>query len=102
MSPAHAAKAAFRECRERRREIAMSNPATRNLTQDDLIVSSPDILEGRRVFRGTRVPVDILFENLADGMSLDEILDHYETLNSDDVVKVIELTSSALARPRAA
>ncbi|MGL5115892.1 MAG: DUF433 domain-containing protein [Beijerinckiaceae bacterium] len=71
-------------------------------TIDDLITSHPDTLVGRRVFRGTRVPVEVVFENLADGMALDEILDQYETLDRDDVVRVIELTAAALASPKAA
>jgi uncharacterized protein (DUF433 family) len=69
---------------------------------DDLIVSNPEILGGRRVFRGTRVPVEALFENLADGMSLDEILDDFPTLDRADVVKVLELTSSRLFPSQAA
>ncbi len=69
---------------------------------DDLITSDPGIMRGRRVFRGTRVPVEVLFENLADGMSLDEVIEDYPTLNRSDLVRVIELTSSALASPRAA
>jgi uncharacterized protein (DUF433 family) len=73
-----------------------------DVTIEDLITSDPDVMGGRRVFRGTRVPVEILFENLADGMSVEEILSEYETLNRDDVVRVLELTSSNLARPRAA
>lgn len=71
-------------------------------TLDDLITSNPEVMSGARVFRGTRVPVEVLFENLADGMALDEILDQYETLNREDIVRVIELTSAELARPRAA
>lgn len=59
-------------------------------------------MRGRRVFRGTRVPVEVLFENLADGMSLDEVIAEYPTLNRSDLVRVIELTSLALASPRAA
>lgn len=73
-----------------------------DLTLDDLLISDPEVMGGRRVFRGTRVPVEVLFENLADGMSVDEILSEYETLKRDDVVRVLELTSSDLARPRAA
>ena len=46
---------------------------------------------GRLVFRGTRVPVEVLFENLADGMSLDEILDAYPALNRKDAVTAIEM-----------
>lgn len=72
------------------------------ITLDDLITSNPEVMSGARVFRGTRVPVEVLFENLADGMALDEILDQYETLNREDIVRVIELTSAELARPRAA
>lgn len=71
-------------------------------TLDELIVSNPEVMGGRRVFRGTRVPVEVLFENLADGMSVDEILSEYDTLDRDDVVRVLELTSSRLAHPWAA
>lgn len=30
----------------------------------DLIVSDPDVLDGTPVFKGTRVPIEILFEYL--------------------------------------
>ena len=69
---------------------------------EELITADPEVMGGRRVFRNTRVPVEVLFENLADGMSLDEILEQYETLDRDDVVRVLELASANLARPRAA
>lgn len=69
---------------------------------DELIISDPGTMRGRRVFRGTRVPVKLLFENLADGMSLDEVLVEYPTLDRNDIVRVIELASSALASPQAA
>ena len=74
----------------------------RNLDLDDLITSDPEILGGRRVFRNTRVPVEALFENLAAGMSLDQILTSFQTLDRSDVVRVLELTSARLADPRAA
>jgi uncharacterized protein (DUF433 family) len=74
----------------------------RNLDLDDLITSDPEILGGRRVFRNTRVPVEALFENLAAGMSLDQILSSFRTLDRSDVVRVLELTSARLADPIAA
>lgn len=40
-----------------------------------LVTNSREILSGTPVFAGTRVPVAVLFENLAGGLSLDEILD---------------------------
>ncbi len=80
----------------------MSPDSDQSLTLDDLVTSRPDVMGGRRVFRGTRVPVEVLFENLADGMSLGEILQEYETLDRNDVVRVLELTSSTLAGQQAA
>ncbi|TNC12406.1 DUF433 domain-containing protein [Methylobacterium terricola] len=66
---------------------------------DDVVVSNPAILAGRRVFRGTRVPVEVLFENLADGLSLDEILDTYEALVREDVLIVLAVATRAVAEP---
>lgn len=80
----------------------MTNIAPENLSLDDLITSDPSLMGGRRVFRGTRVPVEVLFENLADGLSLDTILSEYETLDRDDVIAVLELTSRAVSAPKAA
>jgi uncharacterized protein (DUF433 family) len=65
-------------------------------------VSNPEILGGRRVFRNTRVPVEALFDNLAAGMSLDQILVSFNTLERADLVRVLELTSAQLAEPKAA
>lgn len=69
---------------------------------NELLTSDPEIMSGALVFRGTRVPIEVLFENLADGMTIDEILADYESLSRGDVIRVLELTSSALARPAAA
>ncbi|CAM3188102.1 DUF433 domain-containing protein [Methylobacterium mesophilicum] len=80
----------------------MQSDSQRGPTLEDLITSDPTIMGGRRVFRGTRVPVEVLFENLADGLSVDEILDAYQTLDKNDVVRVLMLTSRSLAGSRAA
>jgi uncharacterized protein (DUF433 family) len=55
-----------------------------------LIVSDPEILGGTPVFRGTRVPVSTVFDNLADGVGLDEILREYPTLDRADVLAVLK------------
>jgi uncharacterized protein (DUF433 family) len=61
-----------------------------------LFDSDPEIMGGRLVFRGTRIPVEVLFENLADGMSLDEILDAYPGLTRDSAIAAIELAGEAI------
>lgn len=56
----------------------MSEAASRDAAQ--VVVRDKDILGGRPVFRGTRVPVEALFDNLADGRSLAEIEDSFPTV----------------------
>ena len=68
----------------------------RRRPNETLIVRDPDILGGRPVFRGTRVPVDVLFDNLADGLTLDEILRSYPTLDRQDAVSALELARKRL------
>jgi len=72
---------------------------TSNDTAVALFTSNPEVMGGRLVFRGTRIPVEVLFDNLADGMSLDEILDAYPTLKRNDVVAAIELACESVKAP---
>jgi uncharacterized protein (DUF433 family) len=51
-----------------------------------LFSSDPEVMGGRLVFRGTRIPVEVLFENLADGMPLADILDAYPGLSRERAV----------------
>ena len=51
--------------------------------------ADPEVMGGRTVFAGTRVPVELLFENLADGLTVDEIVDSYPTLRKEDVLSVL-------------
>jgi uncharacterized protein (DUF433 family) len=57
----------------------------------DLVVSNPNIMSGAPCFRGTRVTVATLFENLAAGLTIEEILDSFPTLDREDVLAVLAL-----------
>ena len=63
---------------------------------ESVLVRDPEILGGRPIFRGTRVPVDVLFDNLADGLTLDEILRSYPTLERRDVLEALQLARKRL------
>lgn len=65
---------------------------------ESLVWSDPERLGGRPCFRGTRVPVDALFGNLEDGLSLDEFLDAFEGVTHEQAVGVIEAARSAFAQ----
>ena len=51
--------------------------------------ADPEVMGGRTVFAGTRVPVEVLFENLADGLTVDEIVESYPTLLKADILAVL-------------
>ena len=53
----------------------------------DVINIDPDILGGTPVFRGTRVPIDSLFDHLEDGVSLDEFLDDFPSVGREQAVE---------------
>jgi uncharacterized protein (DUF433 family) len=59
-------------------------------TMTSIVTKNPNVLGGRPVFRGTRVPVETVFENLADGLSVDEIVESYPSLDRKDVVAVLQ------------
>lgn len=54
------------------------------------ITIDPNIVSGTPVFRGTRVPVQTLFDYIADGSTLDEFLDNFPTVQRTDALKVLE------------
>ncbi len=62
------------------------------------IASDPEILSGTTVFRGTRVPVAALLDNLAAGLTLDEFLDNFPTVTREQVLQVLECSTETLAR----
>ena len=62
----------------------------------NIVSSNPEILGGTPVFVGTRVPVAVLFENLADGLTLDEILDAYPTLTREKALTTLQQAESLM------
>jgi Uncharacterized conserved protein len=51
----------------------------------DRITVDPDVLVGKPVIRGTRVPVYLIVELVAHGMSGKEILKEYPRLKEEDI-----------------
>jgi uncharacterized protein (DUF433 family) len=61
------------------------------------ITIDPEIVSGTPVFRGTRVPVQTLFDYLADGYSLDEILENFPSVKREDAIQVLEAAPELVA-----
>ncbi len=67
-----------------------------------IVSSDPEVLGGTPVFVGTRVPVAALFENLADGLTLDEIVDAFPTVTREAALAVLREAEASLAREQVA
>ncbi len=63
---------------------------------DSPIQVDPEIMGGRPCFAGTRVPVRTLFDYLASGESLDQMLEQFPSVRRDDAVAVLRLAAERL------
>ncbi|MCY7287854.1 MAG: DUF433 domain-containing protein [Cryobacterium sp.] len=61
------------------------------------VVTDPEILGGTPVFRGTRVPIRVLFEHLEAGESLEVFLEDFPSVTRDLAIRVLEDARTALA-----
>jgi uncharacterized protein (DUF433 family) len=52
---------------------------------EEMVVSDPEIMRGTPVFRGTRIPVDLVADMLAQGATAEEILEGYPTLSKEKI-----------------
>ena len=57
---------------------------------------SPDKVSGAWLFKGTRVPVEALFENLASGASISEFLEWFPGVTRQQVEAVLAHTRHSL------
>jgi uncharacterized protein (DUF433 family) len=52
---------------------------------ENMIVSDPETMRGTPVYRGTRIPVELIADMLSQGATSEEILDGYPALDRDKV-----------------
>ena len=61
----------------------MTRAERRRLRQ--IVASDPEIMGGTPVVRGTRIPVDLVADMLAQGATAEEILEGYPTLDREKI-----------------
>ena len=66
----------------------------------EVIVKNPDILGCTPVFRGTRVPIQALFDYLEGGETLEDFLQGFPTVSPEAALAALEEAKQLLlARP---
>ena len=64
-------------------------------SQCPVVESVPGKVSGAWVFRGTRMPVATVFENLEDGMTIEEVVEQFD-VTPEQVRAVLEFAARSL------
>jgi uncharacterized protein (DUF433 family) len=62
------------------------------------VESVPGKVSGAWVFRGTRLPVATVFENLEDGLTIEEIMEQFD-VTREQVTAVLDFAARSLEAP---
>lgn len=71
------------EVQHARREVEQELKRLRKVQA--MVISDPEIMRGTPVFKGTRIPVELVAEMTAEGATIKEILDGYPALSREQV-----------------
>ncbi len=80
-------------------EERANHMAVLDWSQCPAVESVPGRVSGAWVFRGTRMPVSVVFENLEDGITIDELVELYDGLTRDQVIAVLDFAARSLDEP---
>ncbi len=61
-----------------------------------LVEIDPEKLGGTPVFRGTRVPIQNLYDSLESGESVEQFLEQYPTVSREQLIAVLEESKERL------
>ena len=57
----------------------------------------PSVMLGKPVVRNTRIPVELVLRKLAEGATVDELLDAYPRLVKEDIQACLEYAAAVIA-----
>jgi uncharacterized protein (DUF433 family) len=64
--------------------------------EEDVVSRNPNVMSGALVFKGTRVPVEILIQHLIAGDSLNDFLEDFPSVSREQAVAYLEMTPEAV------
>ena len=68
------------------------------MAEEERIVIDEKILGGKPIIKGTRIPVYLIVEMIASGLSVKDILKEYPELSEEDVKAALRYAASLLKR----
>ena len=58
---------------------------------------NPAVMQGKPVVRGARVPIELLLRKLAEGATVEDLLDAYPRLTKDDIRASLAYAADTIA-----
>ena len=62
------------------------------MSEFDRMTFAPDIMAGRACIRGMRITVSLILNLVANGMTIEEIMDAYPYLEQEDIQQALQIT----------
>lgn len=62
------------------------------------IVSSPDIMVGKPVIRGTRITVEHILTRMSEGMTIEELIEAYPNLTKEDILAALAYSADVIGK----
>jgi uncharacterized protein (DUF433 family) len=62
----------------------------------DIISIDTEVLGGQTVFKGTRVPVETLFDHLEAGVTIDGFLDDFPSVTKEQAIALLDYANKLL------
>ena len=69
-------------------------------TPQSVVEIDPEKLSGMPVFRGTRVPIQALFDYIEGGETLEEFLENFPTVSREQALDVLNLAGKFITSER--
>ena len=63
----------------------------------DRVEINAEVMQGKPVIRGTRIPVELVLRKLAEGATNDELLEAYPRLVADDIRAALAYAADTIA-----
>jgi uncharacterized protein (DUF433 family) len=66
----------------------------------DFIEVRPDVMLGKPVIRGTRIPVELVIRKLGEGATIEDLLDGYPTLSKEKIMAALIYAADLLGNEK--
>lgn len=63
----------------------------------DRVETKPEVMLGKPVIKGTRIPVELIVRKLGEGASIEDLLDGYPNLKREDIQAALIYAADTLS-----